>query len=190
MRPSGAAHELGTSLSHGAAADLSWSGRLLAFPGEIPTERHMGVAQLEERRSPKPKVAGSTPVARADPGLWASGCSLRTQQRTMRERVKHRPTEVPSARPRRTRRPARCQRGTQDAARYERPAPAAGGGSARCGVSASIPALGAGGRGSTPCISTLAPSSSMVERTPDTRTVGGSRPPSATHPHARDDPRR
>lgn len=189
MRPSGAAHELGTSLSWSrcgpvlvrAASVISGPNSLRTSYGRSSTGR-ASVSKTEGCRFDSCRPCRPRPTA--------SGCSLRTPQRTMRDRVEHRTTEGPSARPRRTRRPARCQRETQDAARRERPVAADGGGSARCGVSACIPALGAGGRGSTPCISTLAPSSSMVERTPDTRTVGGSSPPSATHPHARDDPRR
>lgn len=51
-------------------------GGFCRFRGPATTscqELHMGVAQLEERRSPKPKVAGSTPVARADPSLVGLG---------------------------------------------------------------------------------------------------------------------
>lgn len=149
-------------------------GGFCHFRARIPRELHMGVAQLEERRSPKPKVAGSTPAARADPDLRASGRSLRTPQRTMRDRVEHRPTEVPSGTAS-ARAPA-CPLPTGDPGRGASARPRRQRRRAsRCGVSASIPALGAGGRGSTPCISTLAPSSSMVERTPDTRPVGDRR---------------
>ncbi len=127
MRPSGAAHELGTFLSWGRCGPC-WSGRLLSFSGPTTAsateELHMGVAQLEERRSPKPKVAGSTPVARADPR--ALGCSLRTPRRTMRDRVEHRPAEVPSDMAS-TPAPACCQRETQDAARWPDPAVSDGG---------------------------------------------------------------
>ena len=164
-------------------------GGFCHFRAQSRRELHMGVAQLEERRSPKPKVAGSSPAARADPGLkprdvhWELH-SERCEIASSTDRRKSRP-----ARPRRTRRPARCQRETQDAARSARPRRQRRR-ATRCGVSASIPALGAGGRGSTPCISTLAPSSSMVERTPDTRTVGGSSPPSATHPKTHGSPGR
>lgn len=168
-------------------------GGFCRFRGPSTTycqEVHTGVAQLEERRSPKPKGAGSTPVARAYPGLRASGCSLTTPHRMMRNRVERRPMEVPSGTAS-THAPA-CPLPTGDPGRgaMRTTRPADGGGSARCGVSASIPALGAGGRGSTPCISTLAPSSSRVECSPDMRTVGGSSPPSATHPYAREDGRR
>jgi hypothetical protein len=188
MRPSRAARELGTSFSWSrrgpvlvrAASGISGPNSHRTSYGRSSTGR-ASVSKTEgcrfdSCRPCRPRPAGLGMFIENSTANDARSRQAPTDGRSVGTASTHAPTcRLPTgdpgrgaiARPRRQRRRA-----------------------SRCGVSASTPALGAGGRGSTPCVSTLAPSSSRVERTPDTRMVGGSSPPSATHPHPRDDPRR